>query len=179
MDDSRGFTLLELLIVIVILAVVLSMSIAGYRHARMRGGEAAAIAALEAINQGQFAFMQTCGRQRYATSLTSLGVAPAGGTPFLSPDLTAADQITKSGYGLQMAGTPADDPPPEPTCTGVPAADGYQATADPLSPGVSGLRYFGTNRDRVLYEDTTTFSGNMPEAGAPSHGRELSARGRR
>jgi prepilin-type N-terminal cleavage/methylation domain-containing protein len=177
--DSRGFTLVELLIVIVILAVVLSVSIAGYRHARIRGGEAAAIAALEAINQAQFAFMQTCGRQRYAPTLTSLGTAPPGGLPFLSPDLTQADQVSKSGYGLQMSGTPVEEPLPQPTCTGVIPVAGYQATADPLSPGLSGVRYFGTNTDRALYEDTATFAGNMPETGAPSHGRELSAHNRR
>lgn len=174
MRDSRGFTLVELLIVIVILGVVLSVSIAGYRYARIRGGEAAAIAALEAINQAQFAFMQTCGRQRYAPTLTSLGAAPPGGQPFLSPDLTQADQIVKSGYGLQMSGTPVEDLVPLPTCTGVVPVVGYQATADPMAPGLSGVRYFGTNADRVLYEDTATFAGNMPETGAPEHGRELS-----
>jgi hypothetical protein len=155
--------------------VILSISVAGYRHARIRGGEAAAIAALEAINQAQFAFMQTCGRQRFAPSLTSLGTAPPGGAPFLSPDLTQADQVSKSGYGLQMSGTAVEEPGLQPTCTGVTPVIAYQATADPLSPGISGIRYFRTNSDRGLYEDTTTFAGNMPETGAPGHGRELSA----
>jgi prepilin-type N-terminal cleavage/methylation domain-containing protein len=179
MPSERGFTLVELLIVIVILAIVLTLSIAGYRHARIRGGEAAAIAALEAINQAQFAFMQTCGRQRYAPTLTSLGAAPPGGSPFLSPDLTSADQIAKSGYGLQMSGTAVDDLSVQPACTGVTPVAGYQATADPLSPGISGIRYFGTNTDRVIYEDLETFYGNMPETGAPGHGRELATPVRR
>jgi hypothetical protein len=56
---------------------------------------------------------------------------------------------------------------------------GYQATADPVSPGVSGLRHFGTNTDRAIYEGTETFAGNMPETGAPGHGREIQGQIRR
>ena len=32
---------------------------------------------------------------------------------------------------------------------------------------------FGTNADRVIYADTATFAGNMPERGAPGHGTEV------
>ena len=158
--------------VMFILAIILSMSIAGYRHARVQGGEAAAVAALEAINQAQFAFMQTCGRQRYAPTLASLGVPTPGGSPYLSPDLTQADEFEKSGYILKMSGTPVEEPDVL-TCTGVTPTVGYQVTADPSLPGSSGIRYFGTNADRVIYSDTATFSGNMPETGAPGHGSEL------
>lgn len=178
MRNARGFTLVELLIVMVILGVVLSLSIAGYRHARMRGGETSAIATLEAINQAQFAFMQTCGGQRYAPTLTALGTPVPGGAPFLSPDLVQGDQIVKSGYVVQMAGTAVEEPGTL-ACTGVVPVTGYQATADPVTPGSSGIRHFGTNADRILYEDTATFTGNMPETGPPAHGRELVAPVRR
>jgi hypothetical protein len=50
---------------------------------------------------------------------------------------------------------------------------GYQVTADPLIPGSTGDRFFGSNTDRVVYHDTATFSGNMPETGAPGHGVEI------
>lgn len=173
MVSERGFTLIELLLVIVIVGLLVTMSAAGYRHARMQGAEASAIAALDAINQAQFGFMMTCGGQRYAPTLPSLGTAPPGGTPFLSPDMTMGEQLVKSGYGLQMKGEPVDDLDARPTCTGVVPAAGYQATADPLSPGITGLRFFGTNADRVIYEDGETFTGNMPERGAPGHGREI------
>ena len=51
--------------------------------------------------------------------------------------------------------------------------EGYQATADPISPGVTGMRFFGTNADRIVFGDTVTYSGNMPETGAPAHGAEI------
>ena len=172
MRDARGFTLVELLIVIVILAIVLSMSIAGYRHARIRGGEAAAIAALDSINQAQFAFMQTCGNQRYAPTLASLGTpTPHGGSAFLSPDLTTGETVVKGGYSFQMAGTPVTDD--SRTCTDVTPVVGYQVTADPTVAGLTGSRYFGTNTARVIYEGTETFLGNMPETGPPERGSEI------
>jgi prepilin-type N-terminal cleavage/methylation domain-containing protein len=168
MRDSRGFTLIELLIVIVIVAILASIVLTAYRHARVRADEVAAVSAIEAINQAQFAFFQTCGDQRYAPTLTSLGVPVPGGTPFLSPDLTQADQITKAGYVIQMGGTPDMDA--RETCNGAAAVIGYQVTADPVTPGGTGVRFFGSNADRAIYEDAATFTGNMPETGAPPHG---------
>ena len=52
----------------------------------------------------------------------------------------------------------------------------YQVTADPVVPGVTGLRYFATNTDRVLYRGRGEFTNNMPETGAPGHGREVTVR---
>jgi prepilin-type N-terminal cleavage/methylation domain-containing protein len=170
--NQRGFTLVELLVVLIIVAVLLAISVVLYRGARVRGGESAAIATLDAINQAQFAFMQTCGNQRYAPTLASLGTPmPQGGSPFLSPDLTTGETVVKGGYSFQMSGTPVTDD--SRTCTDVIPVVGYQVTADPTVHGLTGSRYFGTNTDRVIYDGTETFLGNMPETGAPQRGTEI------
>lgn len=172
MRDARGFTLIELLVVAGILGILLSMAAAGYSHARIRAGETAAIAALTAINQAQHSYMATCGNQRFAPHLTSLGQSnPATRVPYLSPDLTGSDEVLKSGYILRMAGTEVTDPIR--TCTGETPVEGYQATADPATPGLTGLRYFGTNPDLVIYENPETLSGKMPELGPPPTGQEV------
>jgi prepilin-type N-terminal cleavage/methylation domain-containing protein len=168
---NRGFTLLELLIVIAIVGVLAAIGVAGYRRARVTGAEAAAVAGLMAINQAQFAFSQTCGDQRYSPTLTGLGVPhPTTGQPFLSADMTA-DPLTKSGYQYAMSGTAAVDA--RQTCNGLAPVITYKVTADPTMPGVSGIRHFGTNTDRIIFGDTATFAEDMPETGAPGHGAEV------
>ena len=168
---AAGFTLIELLIVVSIIGIISALAMAGYRHVKITGAEAAAVAALGAINQAQFAFSQTCGNQRYAPTLAGLGVPVAAtGQAFLSPDMTA-DPAIKSGYQFVMGGTAAVDAPQ--TCNGLAPVTSYQVTADPVTQGLSGIRFFGTNSDRTIYADTATFVGNMPERGAPGHGTEV------
>ena len=172
MRDSRGFTLVELLLVIAIIGILATISIANYQYARLRGSETAAVGALSAINKAQFTYMQTCGRQKFAPSLTSLGKPnPGSNVPFLSPDLTSADQIEKSGYRIQMSGTQVLEPLQ--TCTGDTPLESYQITADPLVENTTGKRYYGTNVTLVIYESAETLTGKMPETGVPPLGQEI------
>ena len=168
---QSGFTLVELLIVISIVGLLGATSMAIYRHARVRADETSAIATLQAITQAQFAYAQLCGKSRYAPSLVALTTPmPTTSQPFLSPDF-GMDPLVKSGYIFTLGGTIVSDTTR--TCTDATPLETYEVTADPERPGLSGNRYFATNTDRVLYEDTETFTGNMPESGAPPHGTEM------
>ena len=129
------------------------------------------MATLQAINQAQFAFAQACGNQRYAPTLAGLGTPmPTTGQGFLSPDL-ARRPPGQERLQLRHGGTVVTDAGL--TCTGLNPVVTYQVTADPERPGLSGIRFFGTNTDRVVYEDAATFAANMPETGAPGHGSEV------
>ncbi len=170
MGRPKGFTLVELLIAIAILAIILAIAIPWYRGARQAGDEAAAISTLEAINSAQAIFKAVCGSERYAPDLASLGTpVPTTGEPFLTSDLTTAPEIWRAGYVIRMAGTPIEDA--KPACNGAIPAAGYAATADPTREG--GGRFFGTNTSRAIYEHIETFTGTMPETGVPPAGREL------
>jgi hypothetical protein len=154
-----------------IVGVLGSMSMALYGHTRIRAHEANVVASLVTINQAQFAFAQSCGNQRFSSTLAGLATPLLStGTGFISPDL-AVDPVVKSGYTIVLQGT-ADGEPIQ-SCNGVPTVPAYSVSADPVNPGYTGVRYFGTNMERALFEDQATFAGNMPERGAPPHGIEL------
>jgi hypothetical protein len=153
-------------------SLLAAAAMVGYRQARIRSAEAAAVAALNAINQAQFAYMQSCGRGKYAPTLTALGTpAPGNAEGFVSPDLAVSDPLAKSGYLIQLSGTQATEG--EQTCTSLTPLDRYRLTADPLTPGLTGNRFYGTNGDRVIYEDVQSFVEDMSESGAPGHGAEI------
>jgi prepilin-type N-terminal cleavage/methylation domain-containing protein len=171
MHHPRGFTLVELLIAIAILAIILAVAIPWYRGARRAGDEASAITSLQAINSAQAIFKSVCGAERYAPDLPSLGIpVPTSGEAFLTADLTTGTEIVKGGYVIRMTGQPIEDA--KPACNGVTPAAGYAATADPI--GGEG-RFFGTNTSRAIYEHIETLHGTMPETGPPPAGREIGA----
>jgi prepilin-type N-terminal cleavage/methylation domain-containing protein len=170
--SDSGFTLIELLVVMMIVALLASMAMFGYRHARIRSAEASAVSTLTTINRGQFMFMQSCGKQRYAPTLLALASpAPGDQHGFISADLGTPEALQKSGYQFQMTGTAATEG--EQTCTGAIPFDRYRITADPLNPGLSGNHFYGTNTDRIIYEDLASFANDMPETGPPGHGTEI------
>ena len=170
--NSHGFTLLEMLVVAAIVAVLAAAAAVGYRQSKIRADEGSVISALRSLNQAQFIYMQSCGRQRYAPTLVALGTpSPGDEQAFVSADLAVSDPLEKAGYIIQMTGTAATEG--EQTCTGSVPLTGYTITADPAIPGTSGRTFYGTNADRVIYGDFETFRNNMPEAGPPSHGAEI------
>ena len=71
--NSDGFTLLEMLVVAAIVAVLAGAAMVGYRQSKItrRGSLYGFVAAL--AQPGQFIYMQSCGKQRYAPTLVALG----------------------------------------------------------------------------------------------------------
>jgi prepilin-type N-terminal cleavage/methylation domain-containing protein len=148
--ETKGFTLIEVLVVLAIFGVLASMVIAQVLRARLATNEASAIGSLRAINTAQQNYSQKCSGG-YAPVLTELSLAGN----YLSPDLTGGASVSKSGYILTMVAASAGTP-----ILGVPAGctattNSYYATAVPLGVGSSGQRAFATNESSTIFYDDT------------------------
>jgi type IV pilus assembly protein PilA len=130
----RGFSLIELLIVIAIILIIITIAVPKYQKTQIFVRETAAIAAIQTIHKMEVQYQSQYGR--YAISLTELG-PPASGAP--SP--AAADLIgndlsngINKGYKFTLTGTQG----------------GYVINANPINFGSDGNRTFFSDQSMVI-----------------------------
>lgn len=169
--SESGFTLIDMLFVIALIGLMSTLAIPGLMRARGAAQSASALGTIKVVNSAQLSFAITCGLGFYSPDFPTLGIAPpASVDAFLGPELSGGPTFIKSGYLFSMAGVPVPGAPA--SCNGLAAgaaSTGYAIVADPLDT-TPPARYLASNADGVIYEDTATFNGTMPESGAPPSG---------
>jgi prepilin-type N-terminal cleavage/methylation domain-containing protein len=139
-EKQRGFSLIELLIVVAIILIIASIAIPNLLAARRQANEAAAAGAIRAINTAQISYSSNYPTVGFASTLAALGgtnCAPLSPSSACLIDNQIASG-TKNGYTFTLAGV-----------SGTPAAT-YQIIASPTVPNQTGVRYFCSFPDGAL-----------------------------
>src|SRR5271170_1713648 len=149
---QRGFTLMELLIVMSIMIILMLIAIPNFISMKAQADETSAIQSLRAIYQAQIQYQTNFPSNGFACALPSLGGNASSGAPsaqaaqVLQGDLATGQ---KSGYTFNIV-----------NCTKVTVNNqdmytGYEATAVPQAVGKTGHRGFCIDQQGEIKSDPT------------------------
>ncbi|MHB8486764.1 MAG: prepilin-type N-terminal cleavage/methylation domain-containing protein [Candidatus Acidiferrales bacterium] len=145
-SKQKGFSLIELLIVVAIILIIAAIAIPNLLRAKMAANEASAVGSLRTITTAEVSYSTTYGTG-YAPLVNLGGLAPCVALPATA---CLIDQVlaagTKSGYTIAT---------PVPGTVGTIATPNvsFVATAVPVAVGQSGQRSFCTDDSGVIRYD--------------------------
>ena len=155
-ENQKGFSLIELLIVVTIILIIAAIAIPNLMRSKIQANEAAAVETLRTLDTSVVMYSTTYGG--YPHGLSDMG--PAAGSA--NATSAAADLIdivlasgVKSGYKFTYTVGSTD-----------PAGNvlSYSIAATPVTPGTTGQRSFYTDQSGTIRATTsgTADSSSMP-----------------
>ncbi len=156
--NSKGFSLIELLIVVAIILIIAAIAIPNLLRSRIAANQASAVGSLRTLNTANITYASTY-NTGYSAALSYLGPAAGGGLPtVLGAGLvdsilggTGSQVSAKSGYNFTYSPGPTDN-------SG--RINTYAFNANPSTPGTTGTNYYFTDESGVIRQNSTAVAGS-------------------
>ena len=163
MRRQKGFSLIELLIVVAIILIIAAIAIPNLLRSRIAANEASAVGSLRTINTAEVTYASTYPTVGFVP-LATLGIA--GGTAGTATSASAQllDNVLgctagntgafcpKSGYNFTVTAT-----------AGTPNST-YTSNANPLTFQQTGVRYFYSDASGVIRYNTSVTATSADQA---------------
>ncbi len=141
MRKQKGFSLIELLIVVAIILIIAAIAIPNLLRSRIAANEASAVGSIRTLNTAEVTYSSTYPNVGFTCTLGDM--APPAGTA--TPTSTSAGLIdnvlasgVKSGYTFALG-----------SCAGTPITN-YVSTGVPITVGQTGQRAFCSDQSGVI-----------------------------
>lgn len=139
---QKGFSLIELLVVLAIIMIIAAIAVPNLLASRMSANESSAVGSLRTYTTAMLAYSSQCVDIGYPNDLTALGPGAGDCTGMGIVDDILGGSITpsKNGYAFTYV-----------VAAGPTTNDTYTLNADPLTRGTTGRRSFYADQAGVIY----------------------------